>query len=169
MEPFSATGSWWIPGFEDRKVGGTLTFEYGNDGPRLRLIGSFPVEAAEQAVPIRKFPIVFGETLDGASVTLRNTRVVNDHSILRDLGSDGPRKYESHELDAQEIYYGGQRSDFRSRAGIARSRCPPLVSHSASIWARTAGEITSASDSRCRASMASRRLCKVPSTRHKVR
>jgi hypothetical protein len=106
MDPFNAVGNWWLPEREDKKIGGTLTFEHGRAGLRLRLIGSFGTAAIEKNGLIQKYPIVFGETTDGEKITLRDTRVVDSHSVLTDFTPEGPKQFESHELDAVEVFCG---------------------------------------------------------------
>lgn len=106
MDPFTAVGTWWLPERSEDRVGGTLNFERGTGGLRLRLIGSLNADPSVSTELVRKYPIIFGETIDGEPITLRDTRVISSHAILQHLTEDGPKRLESHELDAEEAFYG---------------------------------------------------------------
>jgi hypothetical protein len=53
-----------------------------------------------------KYTIVLGESVDGERVTLCDARVINPHSLRRQVASDDWQKFESHELDAVEAFIG---------------------------------------------------------------
>lgn len=58
MDSFTLAGTWWVADREDDKLGGTLTYEQGRAGLRLRLLGEFVSEGSSGTALIRRYPIM---------------------------------------------------------------------------------------------------------------
>ena len=113
MDPFTLAGTWWVPDREDDKLGGTLTYERGRTGLRLRLLGEFVSEGSSGTPLIRRYPIVLGQGVDGRKVTLYRATVVDPHAIHQATGSGEMEKFASHELSVHEAFLGAHLSDGR--------------------------------------------------------
>jgi hypothetical protein len=66
QSPFELKGYWWLPGSEENKLPGTLTYSQ-EDGATLELVGVFDSEKPE---PIQQLPIILGVTQQGKPITL---------------------------------------------------------------------------------------------------
>ncbi len=64
--PFELKGYWWIPGSEENKLPGTLSYSQ-EDGAALELVGVFD---SNKLKPIEQLPIILGITQQGKPITL---------------------------------------------------------------------------------------------------
>ena len=77
-DEFTYKGSWWLPGFEDRKVSGIL--KYSNTGIVLELFGSFNgINFVDRAQEKDTYQIVLGDCYEG-KVTLIDCIVTNQQA-----------------------------------------------------------------------------------------
>ncbi|WP_294443180.1 HEPN domain-containing protein [uncultured Sphingomonas sp.] len=81
-DQFREDGLWWLPGGEDDKVAGELTFNQ-EDGAVLKLLGSF------EGKPFRPFqsdlkdhPVILGALKDGKAVTLLDSLNTGRHGAF---------------------------------------------------------------------------------------
>ncbi|TWF80047.1 hypothetical protein FHX44_115984 [Pseudonocardia hierapolitana] len=82
MRDRTLEGYWWLPGREDTKIAGILTYD-GTD-PSLRLLGAFRNESAPDSLPVEPVvsaPLIRG-ACDGTAVTLLDCRQVQFRNKL---------------------------------------------------------------------------------------
>jgi hypothetical protein len=68
-DKFSEDGLWWVPGGEDEKVAGELSFDQ-DEGAVLKLLGTFDKEYRPFRSELKDCPVIFGALKDGKEVTL---------------------------------------------------------------------------------------------------
>lgn len=74
MNSFNYSGYWWLPGNEENKHFGNLSFSH-NEGLTLEMFNSFTLDALEPGKPtflgdIKQYPVIKGITREGKYLTL---------------------------------------------------------------------------------------------------